>query len=113
VGILDDGPKGACAQAFPIFETSRIVAGGPIEGGVLACERQPVERAAARGLYAPWVPSTSDVARLKEVFPDGVGDYTKGDAGLPPELNARGRWVDTRARAATTAARPPVSGGRP
>jgi Tannase-like family of unknown function (DUF6351) len=90
-GILDDGPKGACAEAFPIFETSRIVAGGPIEGGIFACERQPVERAAAQGLYAPWVPSTSDIARLKEIFPDGVCDYTKRDAGPPPELNATGR----------------------
>ncbi|HET9287592.1 MAG TPA: DUF6351 family protein [Gaiella sp.] len=90
-GILDDRPQGACAQAFPVFGTSRTVAGGPITGAVFACERQPVERAAAQGLYAPWVPGTSDIARLKQIFPDGVCDYTKGDAGLPPELNAKGR----------------------
>ena len=90
-GILDDGPLGACAQAFEIFGTSRIVAGGPIEGGIFACERQPVERAAAQGLYAPWIPGKDDIDRLKQVFPGGVCDYTKGDAGLPPELNARGR----------------------
>ena len=90
-GILDDGPKGACAQAFQTFETSRIVAGGPIEGGIFACERQPVARAAAHGLYAPWIPSEDDIDRLKQIFPDGVCDYSKGDAGLPPELNARGR----------------------
>ncbi len=90
-GILDDGPKGACAQAFQTFETSRIVAGGPIEGGIFACERQPVASAAAHGLYAPWIPSEDDIDRLKQIFPDGVCDYSRGDAGLPPELNARGR----------------------
>ena len=31
-GILDGDPKGACTQAFPPYSTSRIVAGGPIEG---------------------------------------------------------------------------------
>ena len=85
-GILDDGPKGACAQAFPVFGTSRIAAGGPIEGGIFACTRQPVQRAVAQGLYAPWVPTRDDVARLREIFPDGVCDYTKGDLGRPPEL---------------------------
>ena len=85
-GILDDGPKGACAQAFPVFGTSRIAAGGPIEGGIFACTRQPVQRAVAQGLYAPWAPTREEVDRLREIFPDGVCDYTKGDLGRPPEL---------------------------
>ena len=85
-GILDDGPKGACAQAFPVFGTSRIAAGGPIEGGIFACTRQPVQRAVAQGLYAPWAPTRDEVDRLREIFPDGVCDYTKGDLGRPPEL---------------------------
>jgi len=90
-GILDERPQGPCTKQFPLFSTSRIVAGGPLEGGIFACELQPVARAAAQGLYGPWVPSSDDVARLQQIFPDGVCDYTKGDAGLPPELNARGR----------------------
>jgi hypothetical protein len=89
-GILDGGPKGACSEAFPIFQTSRIVAGGPIEGGVFACARQPVQRAVAQGVYAPWSPSRDEVARLREIFPDGVCDYTKPDLGLPPELKKGG-----------------------
>ncbi|MCZ7590142.1 MAG: DUF6351 family protein [Gaiella sp.] len=90
-GILDQRPQGACTHRFPLYETSRIVAGGPLRGGIFACERQPVARAAAQGLYAPWVPSADDLARLRQIFPDGVCDYTRGDAGLPPELHARGR----------------------
>jgi hypothetical protein len=90
-GILDDGPKGACASAFPIFGSSRIAAGGPIEGGIFACTLQPVQRAIAQGLYAPWAPSQADIQRLRQIFPNGVCDYSRGDLGLPPELRGKGR----------------------
>jgi hypothetical protein len=90
-GILDGGRPGACTQVFPIYTTSRIVAGGPIEGAVFACVLQPVDRAVARGLYAPRTPTREQAARLDQIFPDGVCDYPKGDAGLPPALRSRGR----------------------
>src|SRR5437867_6752306 len=90
-GILDKGPAGACTRLFPVYATSRIVAGGPIEGGIFKCFLQPVDVAVARGLYGPWTPTPGQVARLGQIFPDGVCDYTKGDAGLPPELRSRGR----------------------
>ena len=86
-GILDDGPKGACAAQFQTFETSRIVAGGPIEGGVFQCALQPVEAAIAKGLYGSWSPSAAEVARLKQIFPSGVCDYSQPDQALPPELS--------------------------
>ena len=40
----------------------------------------------ARGLYGAWQPTDAEVARLQEIFPTGVCDYSKPDAGLPPEL---------------------------
>jgi hypothetical protein len=86
-GILDNGPKGACAQQFPPFGTSRTVAGGPIEGGIFKCQTQPVERALAHGLYGSWEPTGTELARLHEIFPTGVCDYSKPDLGLPPELS--------------------------
>ena len=86
-GILDDGPKGACAQQFPPFGTSRTVAGGPIEGGVFKCALQPADRALAHGLYGSWEPTAAERDRLKQIFPTGVCDYSKGDLGLPPELS--------------------------
>jgi hypothetical protein len=49
-----------------------------------------VQRAVAQGVYAPWSPSRDEVARLREIFPDGVCDYTKPDLGLPPELKKGG-----------------------
>jgi hypothetical protein len=90
-GILDSKPAGACTQAFPLYSTSRIVAGGPIEGGVFKCALQPVESALARGLYGAWSPDAAQVARLKQIFPTGVCDYSKRDLGLPPELNGKGK----------------------
>ncbi len=86
-GILDGDPAGACTQAFPIYSTSRIVAGGPIEGGVFKCALQPVPRALAHGLYGAWQPSPAEIARLNAIFPQGVCDYSKPDLALPPELS--------------------------
>ena len=82
-GILDSGPKGACAQEFPLHSTSRIVAGGPLRGGVYKCKLQSIERAIDRGLYGSWNPSAAEVTRLEEIFPTGVCDYRKGDVGRP------------------------------
>ena len=85
-GILDGEPAGACTQTFPIYSTSRIVAGGPIDGAVFKCALQPVADAVARGLYGSWAPSAVELARLNAIFPAGVCDYSKPDAMLPPEL---------------------------
>jgi hypothetical protein len=83
-GVLDDRPAGTCTQLFPIHQTSRTVAGGPFEGDVYACARQPVDTAIARGVYGGWQPTADQIARLEQIFPTGVCDYAKGDAGRPP-----------------------------
>jgi len=82
-GILDDKPAGACTQRFPMHSTSRIVAGAPIEGGIYRCALKPVDTAVADGTYAPWTPAPADIARLKQIFPDGVCDYSKPDQARP------------------------------
>jgi hypothetical protein len=82
-GILDDRPAGACTAMFPIYGTSRTVAGGPLEGGVYACDRQPVQAAIDRGLYGDWHPGAAERARLAQIFPTGVCDYRKRDAARP------------------------------
>ncbi len=82
-GVLDDGPDGACTQRFPIYSTSRVVAGAPFEGDVFKCQLQPVATAIADGLYGSWVPSADEQARLEAVFPTGVCDYSEPDAGRP------------------------------
>jgi hypothetical protein len=82
-GILDDGPDGPCTQQFPLHSTSRIVAGGPLRGGVYKCALQSVDDAIAKGVYGPWTPSEAEVTRLKQIFPTGVCDYSQPDAGRP------------------------------
>ena len=83
-GIIDSAAPGACTQVFEIHGTSRTVAGGPFDEELYKCKLQPVEAALARGLYGSWTPSESELARLHEIFPTGVCDYTKGDEGRPP-----------------------------
>ncbi|WP_219470655.1 DUF6351 family protein [Nonomuraea rhizosphaerae] len=74
-GILDRHAAGACTARFPVYDTSRVVAGGPLQGNVYKCRLQPVSRAIARGLYGAWRPSPAERARLEAIFPSGVCDY--------------------------------------
>jgi hypothetical protein len=82
-GVLDDGAPGACTQRFPIYSSSRRVAGGPYEGGVWKCQVQSVSQAIGAGVYGDWQPTAAEQLRLEQVFPDGVCDYDRPDAGLP------------------------------
>jgi Tannase-like family of unknown function (DUF6351) len=82
-GILDRRPDGPCTEAFPVYSTSRIVAGGPLRGGVYKCALQSVRRAVARGVYGSVRIDAEARGRLEEIFPDGVCDYTRRDLGRP------------------------------
>jgi hypothetical protein len=82
-GILDDKPAGPCTGLFPLYTTSRIVAGAPLEGSIYKCALKSVDQAVADGTYAPWVPTAGEVATLKQVFPEGVCDYSKPDQARP------------------------------
>jgi hypothetical protein len=82
-GILDRNAAGVCTQAFPLYRTSRIVAGAPIEGGIYDCARKSVDAAVADGTYGPWTPNAAEIAQLSQIFPDGVCDYSKPDRARP------------------------------
>ncbi|WP_313410209.1 DUF6351 family protein [Aeromicrobium sp.] len=82
-GVLDRKAAGECTQRFPIYSSSRRVAGAPFEGGIWKCALQPVEKAVRNGVYGPWRPDRAQVARLKQVFPGGVCDYRRPDVGRP------------------------------
>ena len=86
-GILNDRPLGPCASKFAIHETSRTVAGAPFDEELYKCKLQPVAAAIARGLYGQWEPSETEVARLEEIFPSGVCDFSKRDEGRPPAFH--------------------------
>ncbi|MDP2379195.1 MAG: DUF6351 family protein, partial [Pseudohongiella sp.] len=80
-GVLDNNEPGSCTQAFPLYSTSRIVAGGPIEGSVFKCALKPLDSALSDGTYGSWVPDSQQIERLRSVFPEGVCDYTQADQG--------------------------------
>jgi len=82
-GILDKRPAGACTQQFPLYGTSRTVAGAPIEGSIYRCALKPVRAAIADGTYGAWTPSAAQVAQLRQIFPSGVCDYSQPDRARP------------------------------
>jgi hypothetical protein len=82
-GILDTQAAGACTQRFPIYGTSRIVAGAPIEGGIYACAKKSVDAAVADGTYGSWTPDAAERATLQAIFPSGVCDHAKADLARP------------------------------
>ncbi len=83
-GILDGAPPGECTMEYPVFATSRIVAGGPFKGSIFKCELKSVSRAIADGDYGVWTPTPMEQAVLEQIFPSGVCDFAEPDAGLPP-----------------------------
>jgi hypothetical protein len=108
-GILDDGPDGVCTARFEIHTTSRIEAGGPISGDIYKCHLMPVETAVVEDLYGAWGPSGGQVARLKEIFPDGVCDYDlpsvadpAADVADAPDVRVAGPVVIARAEPGAT-----------
>jgi hypothetical protein len=85
-GILDNEPPGLCTKAFPLYSTSRIVAGGDIKGDVFKCHLISVGEAIARGFYDPLEIDGATAVQLQMIFPDGVCDYSQGDMGRPAGL---------------------------
>ena len=84
-GILDSRPAGACTQRFPVYGTSRTVAGAPIEGGIYRCALKPVRRALRDGTYGNWAPTAEQAGQLERIFPDGVCDYSRPDRARPQD----------------------------
>lgn len=82
-GIIDERALGSCAAQFPTYTTSRMEAGGPIEGSIFKCALKPLSVAATDGTYGSWSPDTNQMARLEAIFPEGVCDYEKPDQGRP------------------------------
>ena len=84
-GVLDERPAGACTERFEINSSSRRVAGGPYRGGVFKCHLQPVADAIANAVYGSWQPDAAQQARLQAIFPTGVCDFSRPDAGRPTD----------------------------
>lgn len=84
-GILTgDTSAGACVADFPIYPSSRIVAGDKLTGYTFKCAVKSADTALTDGTYADSVVFDDDqTARLKAVFADGVCDYNQPDQARP------------------------------
>jgi hypothetical protein len=60
------------------------VAGGPFKGSIFKCHPKPVAQAMADGDYGVWSPTPAQQVWLEQIFPGGVCDFDRPDAGLPP-----------------------------
>ena len=94
-GILDEKEPGPCTahEKFEVYSQSRYQAGGPITGDIFKCQLKSVEKALRDGTYGDVTFTDEEVERLNEIFPHGVCDFTKPDAGEPhPSGVPRGVW---------------------
>ena len=86
-GILNSHQQmGKCAAQFPVYTTSRIVAGGSFKGSIFKCALKKVTQAIDDGDYGQWKPSPEQRLRLMQIFPEGVCDYEQPDLGMPGDL---------------------------
>lgn len=75
-----DGP---CSDPYPISRSPRTVAGAPLVNDIIKCTLVPVAEAAEAGVYGSEL-TDDQIARLEEVFPDGVCDWTQPGVGQVP-----------------------------
>ncbi|MEW5250269.1 DUF6351 family protein [Microbulbifer sp. 2201CG32-9] len=79
-------PAGVCMQAFPIYRTSRQVAGAPISDDIFKCARQSVARALANGVYGALTEAVGErIEDMQRIFPTGVCNYNRPDLARPAE----------------------------
>jgi hypothetical protein len=74
-----------CKKLFPFAGDARLAAGAPPTDDVFKCALKPVDMADYK-----IAPTTERLAQLKQVFPDGVCDYSKGGV---EQSRLAGTWV--------------------
>lgn len=81
---LPEGRGDRCADAFPTYGSPRIGAGGPLASDVVKCRLTEFDEAAHPAEF-----DDAQAERAREVFADGVCDWSRpGEGQRPP----RGPW---------------------
>jgi hypothetical protein len=70
VASYDGG--GLCNEMYPPFGDPRLAAGAPLTDDILKCQLKPVDPADYERPLTP-----DQLARIREIFPDGVCDYSR------------------------------------
>ncbi len=89
-GTLITGPKiydkpGPCRDNYPLHGDPRTASGAPRRNDILKCELKPVTLADYRVQF-----TAAQQARLAQIFPQGVCDWTKPGVGHVP---LEGTWL--------------------
>lgn len=79
----DDPHAGPCTQQYPIYSSSRLLAGDRISEKTFKCALKPVQTALSDGTYGNVQFTGSQETQLEAIFPNGVCDYSQPDQGLP------------------------------
>ena len=86
---VDDLPPattGRCNELFPVFGDPRTAAGAPMRNDILKCRRRHPVASDYKVTF-----TDAELARLREIFPKGVCDWTRTGLGQVPMV---GTWVD-------------------
>ncbi|MEO7652437.1 MAG: DUF6351 family protein, partial [Bryobacteraceae bacterium] len=76
--------KGRCNELYPNHSNPRIVAGAPLADNILKCALKAVD-----ANDYPAALTSGQLTRLKQVFPQGVCDYSRPGVG---QQQVRGSW---------------------
>jgi hypothetical protein len=74
-------PATTCNERFPSYSFTRQAAGGPLDGNVLKCSLKPISSTDYAVMF-----STSEMDRLKSIFPEGVCDWSRPGVEQAPVL---------------------------
>ena len=66
---------GTCAEIYPAYSTARLIAGAPLSNDIVSCQLEPLDRAGYEVSF-----TDGEWAELEAIFPDGVCDWSRGDA---------------------------------
>lgn len=88
-GMQKASKPGACTQVYPIYSDARVQAGRKIGDHILKCALKPVTDAFGDGTYGNATFTAQQKARLKQIFPHGVCDWSKPGQGQPANL----KWL--------------------
>ena len=84
-GEWNNKSKGECSQTYPFFSVSRTVAGSDWRGDIFKCSLQSIDQAILKGIYGD-IPMHRYIEQMRQIFPQGVCDYTKPDMGKPKDM---------------------------
>ncbi len=71
--------SGKCASLYPPHSTPRLVAGAPLTDDVLKCQLKPINLKDYKASF-----TTDQMQQLRQMFPEGVCDYSKPGVNQKP-----------------------------